>query len=147
MGMGEYTSLLRETILYDGQSFESEEELLAYLESPDHLRHFSERLLYFCADVWEIQIPEDPTEVEKIRKKFRLRLRRNLSEIGSDISRNTVNNWFECRNDGPKKGETDRDNIYQVAFALHLDVDRTRDLFRRVYLDRAFVARAPKEII
>ena len=64
-----------------------------------------------------------------------------------DISfnRNTLKNWFSGKR--PKKGDQSREHLYKVCFALELSVEEVSDLFRKVYYDRPFNMRNPKEFI
>ena len=67
----------------------------------------------------------------------------SISEIGSP---NTLRNWFE-KDKRPKKGIASRRSMFALAFALNLSVDETKDLFHKIYLDRAFNYRDEKEVI
>lgn len=64
-------------------------------------------------------------------------------EIGSI---NTLKSWFSG-GPRPKKGETSRNAMFALAFALNLSPEDTADLFHKVYLDRAFDFRNEKELI
>ena len=66
-----------------------------------------------------------------------------LSAIGS---LNTLKNWFHG-GPRPKKGDTSRQCMFALAFALNLSIDETKMLFHRVYLDRAFDFRETLDIV
>lgn len=66
-----------------------------------------------------------------------------LSAIGS---LNTLKSWFHG-GPRPKKGDTSRQSMFALAFALKLSIDETKVLFHRVYLDRAFDFREPLDIV
>lgn len=66
-----------------------------------------------------------------------------LSAIGSV---NTLKNWFHA-GPRPKKGDTSRQSMFALAFALRLSTDETTALFHKVYLDRAFDFREPTDIV
>lgn len=59
---------------------------------------------------------------------------------------NTIKSWFSG-GERPKKGEESRRKMFVVAFALALTVDETKYLMEKVFLDRAFDPRNPKELI
>ena len=67
--------------------------------------------------------------------------------IGSPIVRGTVDNWLGEGASGPKMGAPGRDSMYQVAFAMKLDVEKTIELFNKVYLDRPFLPRQVEDLI
>jgi hypothetical protein len=66
-----------------------------------------------------------------------------LAAIGS---LNTLKNWFHA-GPRPKKGDTGRQSMFALAFALKLSIDETAALFHKVYLDRAFDFREPADIV
>ncbi len=68
----------------------------------------------------------------------------DMGEIGSV---NTLKGWFYKQAERPKKGDSDRQKMFALAFALDFTVDETRGLFNKVFLDRAFNFRNPKECI
>lgn len=77
----------------------------------------------------------------------------DLDLIGT---RNTLNAWFENvhRNNPqssvasrPRKSEKSRTAMFAFAFAMELTAEETHELFRKVYLDRAYNQRDYKELI
>lgn len=66
-----------------------------------------------------------------------------LSSIGS---LNTLKNWFHA-GPRPKKGDTSRQSMFALAFALRFSIEETTSLFHKVYLDRAFDFRDPDDIV
>ncbi len=78
-------------------------------------------------------------------------LKRSCKEKEIDIinelaSINTIKSWFSG-GERPKKGEESRRKMFVIAFALALTVDETAYLMQKVFLDRAFNPRNPKEVI
>lgn len=67
----------------------------------------------------------------------------NISNIADP---RTLKSWF---NDSkrPRKSDDSRRKIFAFAFALKLTPDETKELFHKVYLDRAFNKRNYKEVI
>lgn len=61
------------------------------------------------------------------------------------FNRNTINNWFSGAR--PKKGDESRRHMYMISFALKLNIKETSELFRKVYYDKPFNFRDPKEFI
>lgn len=100
-------------------------------------RTFGDALSCFIRNIMPTTINSDPAEY--LKKKS------NEKHI-LIVSNNTLTNWF--RNGlRPKKGNRSREIMYRIAFSLELTVPQTSDLFHKVYLDRAFNNRNPKELI
>lgn len=59
---------------------------------------------------------------------------------------NTIKSWFSG-GERPKKGEESRRKMFLIAFALALTVEETKYLMQKVFLDRAFNPRNPKELV
>lgn len=108
------------------------EEVLQFLNRPESFRNFGEGLKEIIKKKYG----------DKDYRKFLLESAKNQGII---LNRNTVKNWFEGNR--PKKGEQSREHMFLVSFALHLNLEETYDLFRKVYLDRPFNFRDPKEVI
>ena len=68
----------------------------------------------------------------------------DIGEIGSV---NTLKGWFYKQAERPKKGDSDRQKMFAMAFSLGFTIDETRELFNKVFLDRAFNFRNPKECV
>ena len=67
----------------------------------------------------------------------------DIQKIGNS---GTLKNWFSGK-PRPKKGEDSREKMFALAFALGLTISETKDLFHKVYLDRAFNQRNYQELI
>ena len=113
-----------------------------FLNSKDSFQPFGARLAAFIANKLDLLSTDRKTVVGALAK----RCEDNgvtLSEIASD---GTLRNWFE-KDMRPKKSMASRQSMFALAFALCLSVDETKDLFHKIYLDRAFNYRDEKEII
>lgn len=88
------------------------------------------------------------------------RLSKACDDTGVDLdliaTRNTLGTWFENVNQKdkqgsaasrPRKSESSRSSMFAFAFAMQLTVPETNELFRKVYLDRAYNQRDYKELI
>lgn len=118
------------------------ESVIDFLNSKDSFQPFGARLAAFIANKLDLPSKDRKTVVGALAKQCE----ENgvaLSEIASD---STLRNWFE-KDKRPKKGIASRQSMFALAFALCLSVDETRDLFHKIYLDRAFNYRDEKEII
>ena len=78
-------------------------------------------------------------------------LKRSCKEKEIDIinelaSINTIKSWFSG-GERPKKGEESRRKMFVIAFVLALTVDETAYLMQKVFLDRSFNPRNPKELV
>lgn len=60
-----------------------------------------------------------------------------LQEIGSEITFKTVNSWFLGQH-RPKVEASSRKRMYEICFALNLNLNETCEFFHHVYYDRAF---------
>ena len=118
------------------------ESVINFLNSKDSFQPFGARLAAFIANKLDLLSTDRKTVVGALAK----RCEDNgvtLSEIASD---GTLRNWFE-KDMRPKKSMASRQSMFALAFALCLSVDETKDLFHKIYLDRAFNYRDEKEII
>ena len=123
---------------------ENEDYSLAidYLNCKDNFQPFGMRLSAFIANKLDLPSKDRKTVVGALTKQCE----ENgvaLSEIASD---GTLRNWFD-KDKRPKKGDDSRRSMFALAFALCLSVDETKDLFHKIYLDRAFNYRDEQEII
>ena len=71
---------------------------------------------------------------------------KEIDIIKEIASVNTIKSWF-FGGERPKKGEESRRKMFAISFALSLTVDETAYLLQKVFLDRAFNPRNPKELI
>lgn len=67
-----------------------------------------------------------------------------IEDIGSP---NKLRDWFYKNSARPKKSDSSRKSVFALAFALKLTIEETKDLFHKVYLDRAFNHRKYNELI
>lgn len=71
---------------------------------------------------------------------------KEIEIINELASINTIKSWFSG-GERPKKGEESRRKMFVIAFALALTLNETKYLMEKVFLDRAFDPRNPKELI
>ena len=113
-----------------------------FLNSRENFQPFGARLVAFIANKLDLPSTDSETVRNAIKEK--------CSESGVDISEigsyNTLHNWFE-KDIRPKKSIASRRAMFALAFVLGLPVDETKDLFHKIYLDRAFNYRDEKEVI
>ena len=57
-------------------------------------------------------------------------------EAGVNLSRTTLSNWMT--NGSPASGESGRENVYKLCFALELNAAQTGEFFLKAYLERPF---------
>ncbi len=151
MAMGTYTENRKDdlefevSLLYDG---EEDYSYLLDIINNNFFRPFADRLLYFFAEKRGLTVPETADEQDALRNRLYNELLHELQTIGSSTTRNTVKDWFYKKtSDGPKMGAGGRQKMYEIAFALKLSPKETAQLFKRVYLDRAFVMRNAEEYV
>lgn len=138
--MGIYTSNLENSLFSSWDEFDTDEEnyekLLTHLNS-NNFRTFGEGLTDF--------VIKRITGIDKnaIIKAMTETYKRQGVPLPS---RNTLVNWIE-EGFRPKKCEESREKMFQFSFAFQLSTQETAELFHKVYLDRAFYFRNPKEII
>lgn len=115
-------------------------ETLDFLNSEDGFRTFGDGVIAL------INKKYPDANFENVRKFLAAMCNENNMDINDIGSRNTLKNWFEG-DKRPKKGETDREHMFALAFALNFTTDETAELFHKVYLDRAFDFRNEKELV
>ena len=141
----EYTSNLENEIWNMAEELDENddcESVIDFLNSKDSFQPFGARLAAFISQ--KLSLPS--TDRKTIIAALSEQCNKNgvpLSEIASD---GTLRNWFD-KDKRPKKGDDSRQSMFALAFALGLSVDETKDLFHKIYLDRAFNYRDEKEII
>lgn len=136
---GKYTSYFLDMIkafIEDAQNSEVDIEWIKESLDSDDFRPFSERLLAFINEKTGTSMEPD----EAARFLFR-----KINSRGMPKSRNAVKGWFNAS--APQYGDTDRESIYIISFALDLTVEETAKLFNKVHLDNAFNLRNPREFI
>lgn len=136
---GKYTSYFLDMIrvfMEDAQNSEVDIEWIKECLDSDDFRPFSERLLAFINEKTGTSM--EPDEVARY-------LIRKINSRGMPKSRNAVKGWFNAS--APQYGDTDRESIYIISFALDLTVEETTKLFNKVHLDNAFNLRNSREFI
>lgn len=121
-------------------------ELLEMINSPDFFLPFSERLHRFLSQ----RQGKDYRQYSH-RESYQYLFDR-MKDAGISPNRNTLKKWLNVRENeegdfGPKMGDEGRESMFQVAFSLGLNEEEAEDFFHRVYLDKAFNARNPKEFV
>ena len=141
----EYTSNLENEIWNMAEELDENddcESVIDFLNSKDSFQPFGARLAAFISQKLSLPSTDRKTIVVALSEQCK----KNgvpLSEIASD---GTLRNWLE-KDKRPKKGIASRHSMFALAFALNLFVDETKDLFHKIYLDRAFNYRDEKEVI
>ena len=147
LDMGSYTQEMYEDLINaaeEGYDAECDYSMLVeQINSPDFFEPFSERLRRYLSK--RMQIEYSPDEAYQF-------LFNAMNEAGTNPTRNTIKNWLNVSGSsgghfGPNMGDAGRESMFQVAFSLGLNASKTEDYFHRVYLDKAFNARNPKEFI
>ena len=113
-----------------------------FLNGKEGFKPFGARLAAFISKKLSLPSTDSKTIINALSEKCE-KNGVSISEIGSP---NTLRNWFE-KDKRPKKGIASRHSMFALAFALNLSVDETKDLFHKIYLDRAFNYRDEKEVI
>jgi len=113
------------------------------LNSKEGFQPFGKRLAIFIAEKLDLDSTDRKTVVQALNEACG-KTGVGLSEIASD---NTFRNWFD-KDIRPKKGDDSRRfSMFALAFTLLLSVNDTKDLFHKIFLDRAFNYRNEKEVI
>ena len=136
---GKYTSYFLDMIkifIEDAQNNEVDIGWIKECLDSDDFRPFAERLLVFINEQIGMSMGSD----EAYRYLFR-----RISSKGLPRSRNAVKGWFNAS--APQYGDTDRESLYIISYALDSTVEETITLFNKVHLDNAFNLRNPREFI
>lgn len=125
-------------------SYESDDhdEIIDFLNNSSNFRSFGNGLL----NVIEKKYPEISIDVFNVIQFIKQKCIDNGVPMSDIASLNTLTNWFE-KGMRPKKAESSRKSMFAFAFALELTIDETKDLFHKVYLDRAFNYRNTDEFV
>lgn len=140
-----YTQFLEDnlwTIAGERLDDDSPSRAIAFLNSRDSFRTFGEGLLA----VMQKKDPQMTLRPEKVTSVLKSRCAATGVPITEIASPNTLSNWFSY-GVRPKKGNVGRRPMFALSFALGLNAAETMELFRSVYLDRAFDYREPDEFI
>ena len=136
---GKYTSYFLDmfkVFMKDARNSEVDIEWIKESLDSDDFRPFSERLRMFINEKNGMSM--EPAEAYRY-------LFRKINAKGLPKTRNAVKGWFNAS--APQYGDTDRESIYIISFALDLNVQETTMLFNKVHLDNAFNLRNPREFI
>lgn len=117
-------------------------KVIEFLNSKEGFQPFGKRLAVFIAKKLDLDSTDRKTLVQALNEACG-KTGVDLSEIASD---GTLRNWFD-KDMRPKKGDDSRLSMFALAFALRLSVDETKELFHKIFLDRAFNYRSEREII
>lgn len=126
------------------ETYESEEhyEIIDFLNASSSFRSFGNGLM----NVIQKKYQENSVDVSNVIRFIKQKCIDNSVPMSDIASLNTLTNWFE-KGMRPKKAESSRKSMFAFAFALELNIQETKDLFHKVYLDRAFNYRNTNEII
>ncbi|MCR5136665.1 MAG: hypothetical protein K6C12_06150 [Oscillospiraceae bacterium] len=147
LDMGSYTQDMYQNMLNEaaeGYDIEGDYSvLLDKINSDDFFEPFSGRLLRYLSQYKGEELSPDEAY---------LFLYNRMKAAGSNPNRNTLKNWLNVSgapegSDGPKWGDAGREAMFQIAFALSLNIIKTEDFFRRVFLDKAFNYRNVREFV
>lgn len=118
-----------ENSLYQFKNEDDIYDTIEFLKNSSNFRNFNEGLIEL------MQRKGYSTELNE----FELSniLFKELQNIGSSISRTTIDSWFRGTH-RPKIEAGYRKQIYEICFALKLNYDETKWFFQHVYYDRAF---------
>lgn len=139
-----YTDMMEDAVFlwgdlddYDGDY----SELIENINNPNFFRTFGEALLNFMQQ-------RDATITTETAHRYIEACCQQTFVPRTNIAKNpnTLKDWFK-KDVRPRKGETSRQSMFALAFALQLKPQETADLFHKVYLDRAFDFRNPHEIV
>ena len=140
-----YTSNLENEIWSLAEELDENEDIsiaVGFLNSKEGFQPFGTRLATFIANKLDLA----STNSETVRKAIKKKCSENGMELSEIASYNTLRSWFES-DQRPKKGNGSRQSMFALAFAINLSVDETKELFHKIYLDRAFNYRDVQEII
>lgn len=140
-----YTSNLETEIWNMAEELDESEDfskVIDFLNSKEGFQPFGKRLAEFIDKKYDLGSTDRKTMVQALNEACE-KNGVGLSEIASN---GTLRNWFD-KDKRPKKGEDSRFSMFALAFALRLSVEETKDLFHKIFLDRAFNYRNEKEVI
>ncbi len=140
--MNSYTDVMEDNLYLKWDLLDDTEdeyyEIIKYLNSTE-FRSFSEGINQMISG--KIANAENPIDcLKRLCHEKSIELTKELASI------NTVKSWLSG-GERPKKGEESRRKLFVLAFILELTTEQTAYLFQRIFLDRAFNSRNPKELI
>lgn len=126
------------------ENSESDEhyEIIEYLNASDNFRPFGAGLL----SVIQRKYSDREIDSSNVADFLQEKCSDNGVPISNIASPGTLRNWFK-KDMRPKKAEASRKSMFALSFALGLTVEETKELFHKVYLDRAFNYRNENEVI
>jgi len=140
-----YTHFLEEKLWEIANEWDETEDYslaLTFLNSKDSFRSFGDGLL----SIIQKKYPSEKLSSDNVIPFLYKQCETTGVDISEIASHNTLVNWFK-KGVRPKKGEASRQAMFALAFSLQLNLDETKNLFHRVYLDRAFNYRSYDELI
>lgn len=140
-----YTSNLETEIWNMAEELDESEDfskVIDFLNSKEGFQPFGKRFAEFIDKKFDLGSTDRKTVVQALNEACE-KNGVGLSEIASD---GTLRNWFD-KDKRPKKGDDSRLSMFALAFALRLSVEETKELFHKIFLDRAFNYRNEKEVI
>lgn len=140
--MGEYTSNISDDIweIFGPDEVADIESVIAHVNKENAFRSFGDGLYYLMKQ-------KNPDLIKEAALSFlKTSCQKTgvpLGDIGSD---NSLRSWV-TNGPKPKKGEDTRKKLFALAFALELNLEETKYLFEKVYMDRAFNHRNEEELV
>lgn len=140
--MNSYTDVMEDNLYLKWDLLDDTEdeyyEIIKYLNSTE-FRSFSEGINQMISG--KFANAEEPIDcLKRLCQEKSIEMTKELASI------NTVKSWLSG-GERPKKGEESRRKLFVLAFILELTTEQTVYLFQRIFLDRAFYSRNPKELI
>lgn len=124
-----YTKFNSDSI-YHFSNEDDTDDAIEFLKDPTNFRAFHQGLSEIMLQKSYVAKSATPNEMAQV-------LSAKLTEIGSSLSLSTVNSWFTGEH-RPKVEAGYRKQIYEICYALKLDLEETLWFFHHVYYDRAF---------
>lgn len=138
MLFGDYTTSLKEQLnMQATDSADYDYDNIREFMNSNEFRSFSDRLLAFYNEKNQSTFSPDEAKKDFLSK---------CNQHNIPFNRNTADNWFKSGN-SPKFGDSDRENMFKLAFALDLPLAEVYTLFNKVYLDKGFNLRNPHELV
>ncbi len=143
--MKEYTKIISENIFdeyYDYDEDEDLDKIYNFLKNEENFRPFNEGL---------IELIIKSNDNFKNQENYDLKvyfdyLKEKLDCINVKIYTQVINDWLTGKH-RPKVEENYREKMYQICFALNLELKQVYDFFNEVYFSRAFNCHSIKEAV
>lgn len=124
-----YTEIAKDSI-YNFAFVDEYSDAIEYLNNPDNFRPFNEGLTELLMRAGY------PGDINNDKQKTRY-LYEKMTSIGSNIEQETIKFWFSGKH-RPKIEPASRKKMYEICFALDLQIDNVKWFFHHVYYDRCF---------